>query len=63
MIATTADIIGHAEIPVIRMKNKSSAIDSRLLSAPKNSLLNLWKAGDFVAGRTAAELALASTVA
>ena len=63
MIATTADIIGHAEIPVIRMKNKSSAMDSRLLSAPKNSLLNLWKAGAFFVGTTAEELDLASTVA
>jgi len=36
-----AEIIGQAEIPVIRVKNKSSAKYSRLVSAPKNSLLNL----------------------
>jgi len=58
-----AEIIGHAARPAIRMKNKSSAKKSRLVSVPKNSLLNLWKAGAFFGGTTGEEPDLASTVA
>jgi len=56
-------MIGHAEIPPIRVNSKNSVTKSRLISVPKNSLLNLWKAGDFVAGGTAEELVRASAVA
>ena len=54
--AMSMDTIGQAAMPVIRMKNKSSAMYSRLVSAPKKSLLNLWKAGDLVTDRPAEEL-------
>ena len=35
----------------------------RIASAPKNSLLNLWKAGDFAAERVAEELVCVSALA
>jgi hypothetical protein len=56
------EMTAHAEIVVINVKNKSSATQSRLISAPKNLLLNRWKAGNFIAARPAVAVACVSEV-